>query len=200
MRKNRKYSVEAEYLENVRTPTHKTYKTIDLVPRLPRDDFYIRYGNESRVHQFLSKYPEGITTWTEDINRSNNITSDINNSTLASSTLSPSSDSSANSKTAKAYSSTSSSDSESSSKHSESPPATVPTSLPTPSSSLPVPNMDIAILAPERRNVTKYATPTKKPRMNVLMANNIKRMMSVYVRSSLQILDSGGGTSGVGQQ
>ena len=31
--KNRKYSVEAEYIENVRTPTHKTYKTLDLVPR-----------------------------------------------------------------------------------------------------------------------------------------------------------------------
>ena len=45
--KNRKYSVEAEYLENIRMPTHKSYKTLDLVPRLPRDDFYIRYGNES---------------------------------------------------------------------------------------------------------------------------------------------------------
>ena len=58
--KNRKYSVEAEYLENVRTPTHKTYKTLDLVPRLPRDDFYIGYGNESRIHQFLSKYPDSV--------------------------------------------------------------------------------------------------------------------------------------------
>ena len=96
--KNRKYSVEAEYIGNVRTPTHKSYKTLDLVPRLPQDDFYIRYGNESRVHQFLSKYPERITMWTEDINRSNNITNDINDSTLASSTLSPSSDSSAYSK------------------------------------------------------------------------------------------------------
>ena len=37
---NRKYSVEAEFLGNVRTPTHKSYKTLDLVPRLPRDDFY----------------------------------------------------------------------------------------------------------------------------------------------------------------
>ena len=193
--KNRKYSVEAEYLENVRTPTHKTYKTLDLVPRLPRDDFYIRYGNESRIHQFLSKYPDRITTWTEDINRSNNIANDINNSTLASSTLSPS-DSSANSKTVKAYSSASSSDSE----NSVSPPATVPTSLPTPSSSLPVPNMDITLLARERRHVTKYATPTTKPRMNLLMANDIKRMASVRARSSLQILDSGAGISGVGEQ
>ena len=40
--KNRKYSVEAEYIENVRTPTHKTYQTLDLVPRLPQDDSYIR--------------------------------------------------------------------------------------------------------------------------------------------------------------
>ena len=96
--KNRKYSVEAEYLKNVRAPTHKTYQTLDLEPRLPQADFYIRYGNESRVHQFLSKYPERITTWTEDIDRSNNITNDINDSTLASSTLSPSSDSSAYSK------------------------------------------------------------------------------------------------------
>ena len=115
---------------------------------------------------------------------------------MASSTLSPSSDSSANSKTAKAYSSTSSPDSE----NSESPPATVPTSLSTPSSSLPLPNMDIAILARERRHVTKYATPTKKPRMNLLMVNDIKRMMSVHARSSLQILDSGAGISGVGEQ
>ena len=46
--KNRKYSVEAEYIENVRTPTHKSYQSLDLVPRSPRDDFYIRYGNESR--------------------------------------------------------------------------------------------------------------------------------------------------------
>ena len=99
--KNRKCSIEAEYIENVRTPTHKSYKTLDLVPRLPRDDFYIRYGNESRIHQFPSKYPYRITTWTEDISRSNNIANDINNSTLASSTLSPSSDSSANFKTTK---------------------------------------------------------------------------------------------------
>ena len=180
-RKNRKYSVEAEYLENVRTPTHKSYPTLDPVPRLPRDDFYIRYGNETRIHQFLSKYPDRITTWTEDVNRSNSIANDIHNSTLVSSTLSPSSDSSANSKTAKAYSSTSSSDSG----NSESPPATVPTSLSTLSSSLPVPNMDIAILAREKRHVTKYTTPTKKPRMNLLMANDIKRMMSVHARSSL---------------
>ena len=32
---NRKYSVEAEYTENVRTPTHKSYKTSDLVPGSP---------------------------------------------------------------------------------------------------------------------------------------------------------------------
>ena len=198
--KNRKYSVEAEYIENVRTPTHKTYQTLDLVPRLPQDDSYIRCGNESRVHQFLSKYPERITTWTDDINRPNNIRNDMNDSTLASSTLSHSSDSSANSKTAKAYSSTFSSDSESSSEHSESPPATIHTSLPTPSPSLPVPNMDIVLLARERRNLTKYATPTKKPRMNLLMASGIKLMMSVHARSSLQILDSGAGISGVGEQ
>ena len=98
--KNRKYSVEAEYTENVRTPTHKSYQSLDLVPRSPRDDFCIRYGNESRIHEFLSKYPDRITTWTEDINRSNNIANNINKSTLASSTLSPYSDSSANSKTA----------------------------------------------------------------------------------------------------
>ena len=47
--KYRKYNVEAEYLENERT-----CKTLDLVPKLPTDDFHVRYGNESRVHQFLS--------------------------------------------------------------------------------------------------------------------------------------------------
>ena len=60
--------------------------------------------------------------------------------------------------------------------------------------------MDVAILAQERRHVTKYATPTKKPRTNLLMANDIKRMMTVHARSSLQILDSGAGISGVGEQ
>ena len=60
--KYRKYSLKAEYIENVRTPTHKSYQSLDLVPRSPRDDFYIRYGNESRIHQFLSKYPDRITT------------------------------------------------------------------------------------------------------------------------------------------
>ena len=114
-----------------------------------------------------------MTTWTEDIHRSNNIANDIDNSILASFTFSPSSDSSANSKTAKAYSSQSSSDSE----NSESPPTTVPTSLSTSSSSLPIPNMDVAILAQERRHVTKYA---KKRRINLLMANDIKRMMTVH--------------------
>ena len=140
--KNRKYSVEAEYIENVRTPTHKSYKTLDLVPRLPRDDFYIRYGNESRIHEFLSTYPDRITTWTEDIIRSNNIANNVKKSTLASSTLSPSSDSSANSKTEKAYSSSSSSDSD----NSEYAPSTVPTSLSISSSSLPIPNMDVVLL------------------------------------------------------
>ena len=53
--------------------------------------------------------------------------------------------------------------------------------------------MDITLLARERRHVTKYATPTKKPSMNLLMANDIKRMMSVHARSSLEILDSGAG-------
>ena len=159
-------------------------------------DFYIRYGNESRIHEFLSKYPDRITIWTEDINRSNNIANDINNSTLASSTLSPYSDSSANSKTAKAYSSPSSSDSD----NSDSPPPTVPTSLSISSSSLPIPNMDVALLAQERRNVTKYSTPTKKPRINILITSDIKRMMTVHERSSLQILDSGAGISGVGEQ
>ena len=55
------------YLENERTPMHKTYRTLDLVPTLPRDDFHNRYGSESRVHRFLSKNPHNITTWTEDI-------------------------------------------------------------------------------------------------------------------------------------
>ena len=194
--KNRKYSVEAEYIENARPPTHKSYETLDLVPRSPRDDFYIRYGNVSRIHQFLSKYLERITTWTEDNTRSNNIANNINNSTLTSSTLSSYSDSSPNFKTAKAYSSPSSSDSD----NLDSPPPTVPTSLSTSSSSLPIPNEDVALLAQERRNVTKYATPTKKPRMNLPMASDIKRMMTVHARSSLQILDSGAGISGVGEQ
>ena len=36
---------------------HKIYRSLDLVPKLPRDDFNIKYGNESRVHDFLSKSP-----------------------------------------------------------------------------------------------------------------------------------------------
>ena len=173
--KNRKYSVEAEYIENARPPTHKSYKTLDLVPRSPRDDFYIRYGNVSRIHQFLSKYPDRIMTWTEDNTRSNRIANNNNKPTLASSTMSSYSDSSPNFKTAKASS-------ESDSDSSDFPPPTVPTSLSTSSSSLPIPNMDVALLAQERRNITKYSTPTKKPRMNL--------HMTVNARSSLQILAS----------
>ena len=60
--------------------------------------------------------------------------------------------------------------------------------------------MDVAILAQERRHVTKYAAPTKKPRMNLLMANDIEGIKAVHARSSLQILDSGAGISGVGEQ
>ena len=48
--KNRKYSIEAEFIENVRTPTHKSYQSLDLVPTSPRDDFYIRYGKIGRAH------------------------------------------------------------------------------------------------------------------------------------------------------
>ena len=43
------------------------YRLLDSVPKLPRDDFHIRYINESNVHEFLSKNPAEITTWTEDI-------------------------------------------------------------------------------------------------------------------------------------
>ena len=60
--------------------------------------------------------------------------------------------------------------------------------------------MDVALLAQGRRNVTKYSTPTKKPRMNLLITSDIKRMMTVHARSTQQILDSGAGISGVGEQ
>ena len=60
--------------------------------------------------------------------------------------------------------------------------------------------MDVTLLAQERRHVTKYSTPTKKPRMNLLITSDIKHMMTVHARSSLQILDSGAGISGVGEQ
>ena len=138
------------------TPTHVSYPTLDLVPRSPRDDFYIRYGNESRIHEFLSKDPSRITTWTEDIMRSNDIVNNINKPTLASSTFSPYSDSSANSRTAKAYSSPSESESDTS----DSPHPPLPTSVSTSSSYLPIPNMDVTLLAQERRTVSKYSTPT----------------------------------------
>ena len=36
--------------------------------------------------------------------------------------------------------------------------------------------------------------------MNLLMANDIRRIVAVHARSSLQILDSGAGISGVGEQ
>ena len=47
--------------------------------------------------------------------------------------------------------------------------------LPTPSPLLPVPNMNILLLARETRNVTQYATPTKQPRTNLLIASDINR-------------------------
>lgn len=34
---------------------------------MPRDDFHIRYGSESQVHEFLSRNPARIMSWTEAI-------------------------------------------------------------------------------------------------------------------------------------
>ena len=42
----------------------KTYRILDLVPT---HDFRMRYGNEAKVREFLSKNPPRITTWSEDI-------------------------------------------------------------------------------------------------------------------------------------
>ena len=129
---HRKYDIEAEYFENERTPMHKTHRRLDSVPKLPRDDFHIRYGNESRVHQFLSKNPPKITTWTEDVIRSNSIANNNNDSTLASSTSSSSASS-----TAKAYSTSFTST------QSESPTVRGPGSLLTPSAGYPDTNVEI---------------------------------------------------------
>ena len=46
---------------------------------------------------------------------------------------------------------------------------------------------------------SRFSTPTKKRRFHSLQAHTV-RMLSVQQQQSLQILDSGAGISGVGQQ
>ena len=62
-------------------------------------------------------------------------------------------------------------------------------------------NVDLAIFSRSRDNETstRFSTPTKKQRINSLIAQNV-RLLSVTQQSSLKILDSGAGISGVGEQ
>ena len=69
--KHRNYYVEA--VKNGIRPMFGGYRTLDLVSKLPEDDSHIRYGNKFRVHESLSKNPPRITTWTEDIIKSNSV-------------------------------------------------------------------------------------------------------------------------------
>ena len=51
----------------------------------------------------------------------------------------------------------------------------------------------------EGESNTRFSTPTKRKRINSLIAQHV-RLLSVTQKSSMQILDSGAGFSGVGLQ
>lgn len=88
----------------------------------------------------------------------------------------------------------------STSTHTESPTITDPRTLLALSVDFPAANIEVAALARSRNSDTKFSTPTKKPRINVLRARNLQHMKSVLSRSSLEIIESGAGISGVGKQ
>ena len=62
-------------------------------------------------------------------------------------------------------------------------------------------NEDLAVFSRSRESdpTTRFSTPTKRTRMNSLIAQHV-RLLSVTQQSSLRILDSGAGISGVGEQ
>ena len=62
-------------------------------------------------------------------------------------------------------------------------------------------NQDLAVFSRDRENdtTTRISTPTKRTRMNSLIAQHV-RLLSVKQHTSLRIIDSGAGISGVGEQ
>ena len=62
-------------------------------------------------------------------------------------------------------------------------------------------NEDLAAFSRSREGdpTPRFSTPTKRQRMNPLIAQHV-RLLSVTQQSSLKILDSGAGISGVGEQ
>ena len=62
-------------------------------------------------------------------------------------------------------------------------------------------NEDLAVFSRSRESdpTTRFSTPTKRTRMNSLIAQHV-RLLSVTQQSSLRILDSGADISGVGEQ
>ena len=62
-------------------------------------------------------------------------------------------------------------------------------------------NEDLALFSRSRENdpTPRFTAPTKKQRINLLIAQHV-RLLSVTHQSSLKILDSGAGISGVGEQ
>ena len=62
-------------------------------------------------------------------------------------------------------------------------------------------NEDLAIFSQSRENdpTPRFSTPTKRQRINSLIAQHV-RLLSVTQQSSLKILDSGADISGVGEQ
>ena len=62
-------------------------------------------------------------------------------------------------------------------------------------------NEDLAIFSRNRESdpTPRFSTPTKRQRINSLIAQHV-RLLSVTQQSSLKILDSGAGISGVGEQ
>ena len=193
----------------------------------PADTFAARYASELRNHRYLSSTyissnPVVINSWTADIARSSML---LSNSSEKSTSSYSSSNSSSSSKFSQKphssptiiirspphrrqplYSDARKSTSPTQNDTSSSSSATSSSSAPTISNNnnnIPEQvgenNEDLAIFSQSRENypTPRFSTPTKRRRINSLIAQHV-RLLSVTQQSSLKILDSGADISGVG--
>ena len=207
-------------MENIDTTVLKKYNTLSDAPREPADTFAARYAIESRNHHYLSSNPITIESWTADIARKSLQLSDSSERSVSTSSYSSSSTSLREPQSSPSillrspphrrqslYSATRKSNSHVLNETSSSSSATSSSSAPTLSNNNNIPeqvgenNVDLAIFSRSRDNdtSTRFSIPTKKRKINSLIAQHV-RLLSVTQQSSLKILDSGAGISGVGQQ
>ena len=225
----RKIGVHNEYMESLGTPVIKNYNKLSYLPKEPTDTFSAQYASESRNHRYLSSTyissnPIIINSWTADIARSNMLLSDSSDKSTSSYTSSNSSSSSSKSSSkphsspqlvirspphrrqplysaARKTNSPTQNDISSSSATSSSSAPTISNNNNDIPEQVGENNEDLAIFSRNRESdpTPRFSTPTKRQRINSLIAQHV-RLLSVTPQSSLKILDSGADISRVGEQ